>query len=210
MKRIFILVGIFAISAHATAQGTVSFVNSSLTLISTGGTPMPGSSTQQFIFAIFLAPSATVTTANQTALFTDPAFQIVGGYNTNHSSAPGRLAARNDVDVGTAGGFGGGSTVDFVIRGWSANLGYTWAEFLVNWNNGNPSGSLNGALWGSSTVGNNIRLNDIGSPVPSEVVFGLAPSQVPGFNMVGVPEPSTLALAGLGAVACWLLRRSSH
>ena len=208
MKRIFILIGIFAVSAFAFAQGNVNFANSSLTLISTGGTPMPGSVTQQIIFAIFLAPSTTVNTTNQTALFTDPVFQIVGGYTTNQSSVPGRIITRPNLDVGTTGGFNGGSTVDFVIRGWSANLGYTWAEFLVNWNNGNPSGPANDKWWGSSTVGNNIWLND-GDAIPSPFVFGQGPDQVPGFNMVGVPEPSTLALVGFSAAALWLSRRRS-
>src|SRR5262245_1325516 len=110
MKRIFILIGIFALSVQSFAQGRLNFHNASTTLISVGGTPMPGSDTQQFIFAIFLAPSTTVSTQNQTALFTDPAFQIVGAYNTNHSTSVGRLITRLDVDVGTAGGFVGGST----------------------------------------------------------------------------------------------------
>jgi len=210
MKRMFILVGIFALSSHAFAQGTVSLFNSSSTLISVGGTPMPVSGIQQFIFAIFLAPSTTVITANQTALFTDPAFQIAAGYTTNHPSTPGRITTRPNLDVGTVGGFGGGSTVDFVIRGWSANLGYTWAEFLANWNNGSPSGPANETLWwGSSTVGNDIQLSEVGGEIPSPFVFGLSPNQVQGFNMVTIPEPSSFAVAGLGAAALWLFRRRS-
>lgn len=202
------MIGIFTLSLHAFAQGRVNFVNSSSTLISAGGTPIPVSGTREFVFAIFFAPSTTVNTTNQTALFTDPTFQLAAGYNTNHSSVPGRLATLINLVVGPTSGFPGGSTVDFIVRGWSANLGYTWSEFLVNWNNGNPSGPPGQTWWGSSVIGNDIVLND-GDATPTPNVFGLSPNQVVGFDMITVPEPSSFALAGLGAAALWFSRRRS-
>jgi hypothetical protein len=204
MKKIPPLIVFLALPLLARGQGTVNFANSSLTLISTDGVPMPVSGTQQFNFAIFLGPSATVGSSGQTPLFSDSAFQIVAAYNTNSTSLAGRINNRNNIDVttGLGQGFFPGSTVDFVVRGWSANAGATWSEALANWNNGTPLFSM---FIGSSTVGNDTVLG----PEFTPTVFGLGANQVSGFNMIQIPEPSSLAFAGLGAVALWRFRRLS-
>jgi len=184
-------------------QGLVNFRNDSTTLISADGVPMPASETQQFNFAMFLAPSATVSSTGITPSFSDSVWQNVGGYNTSSAIVPGRINGRLNLDVGTPSGYSGGSSVDFIIRGWSANAGTTWSEALANWNNGAP---LLPMFIGSSTVGNDLRLGD---DVSVPTVFGPLSYQVGGFNMIGVPEPSALALAGLGAATLWFFRRRS-
>ena len=201
MKKLFVVSAICALGLAAYGQGKVTFQNTSGTLISANGVPMPVSGTQQFYFALFFAPSTTVDTTNQTALFTDPAFQNVTAYTTNSQTSPGRIRARVGVDAGL--GFFV-SSGDFVVRGWSANAGATWAEALATWNNGAP---LIPMFIGSSLIGNDIFLDS--SEGPYSTVFGSFPAagKVPGFNMEFVPEPSILSILGLGAAGAWLFRR---
>ena len=166
---------------------------------------MPAFGTQQFIFALFLAPPTNVISSGQSASFFDPSFQIVAAYNTNSPFSPGRINNRIDLAVGESQDFTAGSTVDFIIRGWSAEAGTTWADALVAWNDGSP---LKPMFIGSSTVGNDLML--VGGPVPSPNVFGLGSNQVLGFNMVFVPEPSALAFAVLGGLTLFISNRQRH
>lgn len=201
MKRSLIVAGMFAVSTISYGQGQLNFDNTPSTLIFANGVPMPVSGSQQFVFALFLAPSMTVNSANLTASYGDPAFQAVSAYNTNSATTPGRLVNRPLLDMGLP----VGALVDFVVRGWSANAGTTWDEARTSWNNGNP---LVPMFIGSSVIGNDFFLGGGAFPVGS--VFGSSATQVPGFNMTFVPEPSSLTLVGLGLAAMWRLRRRSH
>lgn len=202
MKIITIWFSILATATGAFAQGLVSLSNFGQ-LISVGGNPMPVSGDQEFIFAVFLAPSTTFPDSGSMTTFTDPAFGIAAAYFTNSTVAAGRINSRNQVDVttDTGQGFTIGSTVDFIIRGWSANLGYSWPASMNNLLFGNFSGQ---PWWGWSTVGNNLVLG--GLPLPTFNVFGNGLNQVQGFNLVTIPEPPALSIAGLVAVAMWLFR----
>jgi len=194
VKIIATVLALFAMASCGVSQGLIDFNNSSSTLISVGGSAMPVSGEQQFFFALFLAPGNTVATQGITPTFTHPAFQLAEAYNTNHALVPGRLASRASVVAN----YPAGSTVDCLVRGWSANAGTTWSEALANWNNGSPSIPM---FIGSSTAGNNILLG--GGGFPTLNVFGSGTYQVLGFNMIFVPEPSALALAVLGGAALW-------
>ena len=198
MKKLLVAIALCALGLTARGQGQVNFANNSATLISANGVPMPVSATQEFYFAIFFAPPTTVDTYGQTATFTDPAFQNVTAYTTNSPTVPGRIRTRANLAVGPQ----PGPAVDFVVRGWSANAGATWAEALATWNNGAPLAPM---FIGSSLVGNDIILGGGGTPVIT--VFGSSDLQVPGFNMEFVPEPSSLSILGLGAAGAWLFRR---
>jgi len=203
-RNLLALVGYLALLSAAHGQGYIHFANSSGTLISAEGTPTPISGVQQFIFAIFLGSSMIANTTNQTALFTDPAFQIPSGYTTNSSSLEGRITTRLDLAVA----YQPGSTVDFIVRSWSANAGATWTEALANWNKGVPVVPM---FIGTSTIGNDYV---IGGVFAIPFVFGIGPHQVSGFNMTLVPEPSPVALGALGTVVFLLFslsfRRASN
>jgi len=186
MRIIATVFAFFGSAALLLAQGTVTFANTPSTLLSADGVPMPPAATSEFIFGLFLAPSTTVDSSGITPELTDPAFQFTDTYTTNHVSAPGRLSARNGTSVGASQGYVAGSTVDFIVRGWSANAGTTWAEAFATWNNGAP---LVPMYIGTSTVGDNLILS--GGTLPHPTIFGTSPvGQVPGFDMGFVPEPS--------------------
>lgn len=208
MKKLLGILTVAGATFYASAQGTVNFINSGSTLISAGGTAMLSvNNGGNYNFAIFLAPSGTVTSSGQTTTFIDPLFQTVGAYNVNSTTVNGALVNKSGLDVGTAGGFAPGAVVDFIVRGWSANAGATWAAALAYWNNGSPATDM----WiGQSTIGNDILLG--GGAIPNSTLFGAGANQIGGFNMAlvpggTVPEPSSIVLAGLGAASLLLFRR---
>jgi hypothetical protein len=203
MKKLLTLAALVGATTLSFAQGYVNFANSSATLISAGGVAAPGAA-GAYYYAVFLAPSTTVTGIGQSAgAFDNPIFQVVGGTNTSIATA-GRMATRNALNVGgTAGG-----TADFLVRGWSANAGATWSEALAFYNNLGSSGQ---SMWlGQSVIGNDIVLGD-GGALPNITLFGVGLNQVGGFNLTQfggtVPEPSSMALAGIGAASLLLFRR---
>lgn len=201
MKNLLTLAALIGATTLSSAQGLVNFANTAATLISAGGASMGGSATAQYNFAVFLAPAGTVNASGQSSLFTDPVFQTVAGTNVNGATA-GRLVSRSGLDVGGS----IGSTVDFVVRGWSANAGATWSQALTFWNNGSPTVDM---YIGSSTVGNDLLLG--GGAIPVSSLFGAGANQVGGFTMGLVPgvipEPTSMVLAGLGAASLLLFRR---
>ena len=196
MKTIFTVLIAICTVISAFAQGRIAFRNDASTMILANGIPMPPS--EQFFFALFLAPETTVSAPGMTVSFADPSFQFADSYTTNnpHPLAAGRLIQRTVVLTGTRWAEVG-LVVDFVVRGWSANAGQTWSEALANWNNGAP---LVPMYIGSSTVGNDL-LPALGT-LPDPVIFGnTGQGEVPGFNMPFIPEPSTAALALLGGLS---------
>jgi len=196
MKTNAAVLALFAMTACGVSQGLLHFDNDPSTLISANGSPMPVSGEQQFIFALFLASANTVDTPGITPALTDPNFQAVEAYNTNNAVAAGRLARYPNVVVS----YPPGSTVDFVVRGWSATAGTTWSEALANWNNGSPSQPM---FIGSSVAGNNLQPGGGLSPYPT--IFGISgSSEIPGFNMTFIPEPSAMVLAVVGGTALWV------
>jgi hypothetical protein len=201
MKTMTTLLALLAATALSFSQGTLNFANGNPTLISAGGLPMPVYGTQPFIFAVFIAPSTTVNGNGQNWPFwSSLEFQTAGAYTTNSPTTPGRINLRSNVDVGGT----AGSSFDYLVRGWSADAGGDWATALANWNNG--SLLVSNPYFGESVVGNDLLLGN-GTSIAPTTIFGLTPVQIPGFDMVTIPEPSTLAIAGLGAVALRLFRR---
>lgn len=200
MKKLLTLAALMGATTVAFAQGTVIFANSASQLISAGGVAMPVSGTTAFNFALFLAPSTTVNASGQSTTFYDPWFQTPTGIgNVNSARGEGRVVTLSDYVTHLSG------TVDFIVRGWSANAGSTWAEALAVWNNGTPPLDM---FIGQSLIGNDLLLG--GGPIPATTLFGIGSSQVLGFNMVSpiyIPEPSNVVLVSLGATSLLMFRR---
>lgn len=201
MKKILTLAALVGATTLSFAQGTINWQNSSATLISAGGAATPAVA-NQFVYAVFFAPSTTAAGDSQASLgITDPAFQNALQYNAN-AAALGRLGTKNGLSVPDA----PGSTVDFIIRGWSASAGATWAQALTFWNNGSPAADM---YIGQSLIANNYVVG--GGAIPVNGIMGVLPNVAGGFNMAlvpgVVPEPSSLVLAGLGAASLLAFRR---
>jgi hypothetical protein len=105
----------------------------------------------------------------------------------------------------------------YVIVGWSANEGTSWSV-ISNDLAGATSWAVTGAgsWYGVSAVGDNYAGVSGGSPAPPSVwgpagpattSFGSAPTGLVLTPISPVPEPSTMALAGLGGLSMLLFRR---
>lgn len=205
MKRTLTTLILGLVVCSSFAQGTLTFNNSSLTLISTnsveGGPPTgPTSSVLgSYFYAMFTAPVSVTT---------------YGGVNdanwTLRETATNTAAASGGRLVGgqppTA--LPGGSTVNFIILGWEAHLGTSWAQALNNLN----SPFLEFYWLGQSAIGMNAIFNDPAA-APVNGAFGttggpVVPGFVVNFNYgPNTPEPSCLVISGLGAALLLLNRR---
>lgn len=149
--------------------------------------------------------------ASVTALAT---WSNTGLMGTNNPASAGRLTPVSPTgqalvpwDVGT--------TQNVMLVGWSANLGSTWAVALSNLQNWETAqGSITGpAFFGMSATG----YLTPSSGNPGSTVFAAAATAqgLPIFSLntqlyllpTAVPEPGTIALAGLGGLAMLALRR---
>jgi hypothetical protein len=120
------------------------------------------------------------------------------------------MNGNNSPDGGatTVPGYGTTATADFAIVAWSANIGTTWAAAEAWWANGHPV-AVGTEYFGISTVAIDIPLAPSGGPYNSP--WGLAASgAIQGMDLneyQTIPEPTTFALAGLGAAAVVIFRR---
>jgi len=227
MKKILLTVALStAFAAVGFGQGYVGLANGTASKISANATlngstfTATGTTAGSYYFALFYAPStdvsvSTVNGATSSAISGTSSLDTVGSFIFNDSSWT--LDSSVLGVVGTRAGFIGdstgsaqsavpvaaGVTEDFVLLGWSGNIGSTVASvesFL------NGQGPTTGWI-GESAVGSQVVSAGAPSPVPP--IWGSAP-QIPGFTLGEVqpiPEPSTIALGVMGAAALLALRR---
>jgi hypothetical protein len=178
-------------------QGIVDFENFNNSLISTSGGPTTGlisGPVGTYYFTLLSAPTSQ-TTVNNSLTGWDLASSY--GYNT---TTPGLMNGNITTDPGTLVlGWGPGEAANFLIVGWSANIGTSYGAATAWWNNGNPNAGPSG-YFGISDIAQDVLVG--GNPFPVPTIFGPTPGgEVQGFtlNYYSVPEPSTLALGGLGS-----------
>jgi len=132
---------------------------------------------------------------------------------TNSSSTTvGRVASEGAAGTSLA-NLNNGTTYSVLMVGWSGNLGSTWATVaneLVNWST--LSGTIVGpAFFGESSVG----LYNPGAAAPGNTPFGTVASglinspNTPLYVLATVPEPTTMALVGVGGAALIAFRRKN-
>ena len=166
--------------------------------------------------------AANITNVLSSSIFTQWTDSGVTGSSENLVSKGGIVSgsstAANWSSPGTSSVYGGGGqTPDYyLIIGWSANEGNwnTVSNVLAGAGSWNVTGA--GSWFGVSSVGLNYAGGGTGTPSPAGSVSlwngntGLGNQQgITGFQLtpISVPEPTTLALAGLGGLGLMLFRR---
>jgi hypothetical protein len=193
MKKYLSMLAVVAVAASALAQGTVNFANNSSTLVKLqDGTSVPKDG--GFVQLLW-APSGTAATAwNPTQTLTQ---WLAANQNWNAVPdvkamlSPGRFIG-GTLSLPTA---APGAPVQAAVAGWSGN--YTSFDLAQ------ASGVAQIAITPSFALNTgNPTTTPPGTPNPLTTATGFT-----GVNLVVVPEPSTLALAGLGAAALLIFRR---
>ena len=204
MKKLYLTIGLAALVSSSQAQGLLNFFNANATVTALSSNSVvlgstPAGSLGTFRYELFRAAAGTTT---------DSGFVATGLIATNTTQA-GRFQGGASVAVP---GTQLGGTAAILVRGWSANLGETWAEAFAKQ-------GVEGGFFGSSAIAPNLLLGGDGGlgfiPVPA--LFGGNSGIVPQSATVGftltwvggsiVPEPSSMALAGLGAASLLIFRR---
>jgi hypothetical protein len=193
MKKIAAILCLGALATGAFAQGVVNFGNSASTLVTAtinGQTAsIAGNGTATYYFGLLLANSAA------------GPFTFSGLYGTN-SVAAGRFVQNGAVVPASPVGWAAGTTKFYEVAGWSGTLGST---FQASWLTTAPAGLFGVSGIGSGTAGGSDASGNSFPPLP---LFGGATGIQSGFNLTtSVPEPTSMALVGLGAAALMIFRR---
>lgn len=223
MKKTFASIALgLGVVALASAQGIVNFSNNGGTKISTnsvvggagtGLTDSSASSQPEFYFALFASSSQSSIAGNTSAIMGTNgtyAFNATGwsfaAYGTNTASA-GRFASSTLDAAGNTqlpNGFAGGTSVNLVVIGWSANIGSTWSALQTYLNGPSTGGFVGESAMGTATPGTE-------GSTPAVAFFGTAAGNIPSFTLglvtVTTPEPGTMALVALGGASMLLFRR---
>ena len=175
-------------TASAFAQGQVVFANTASTQFriwtnNPAGTASNLNSTTLNRFGLYAAqgsPSSNSLTLVGVAMALTASPSLYGFFNGGN---PFAMPAP----------FAPGDTITFQIRGWSGNFS-SYEQAIV----AQQSDPLNIAL-GVSPLGTTTLT---ASPAPPAPLFGTSPGLISrGFEVKAIPEPSTFALAALGAFA---------
>jgi len=194
MKKLAAILGLSALATGAFAQGTVVFFPAPSTLSSAtinGVQAATSGAAGSYYYGL-------LTSATPTGAFT-----FTGNYATNLAVA-GYFGSPAAITVN---GWAAGATMSYEVAVWSKSLG---ATFQAGWLTGN-FGGLSGNF-GLSAVATGAS-GGLGTPAtPAFNLFGGANGIQNGFNAASVgggavPEPTSMALAGLGAAALLIFRR---
>jgi hypothetical protein len=201
MKKYLSVLTVAAMAAYATSafgQGILTFANNNAGLVkqwgdATGSTlvSVPSGGGQ---VALFWAAANTAYTPwsggmSQTAFVAaNPGWKLEAAVGFNPLLA-GRFNAGN-LTLSPLANIGAG--VDYVVMGWTGTAGFD-AALAAQGGMVNVSGKFHTAVGDGSTV-------PPGAPVLMSGTFT-------GLTLQPVPEPSTFALAGLGAAALLIFRR---
>jgi hypothetical protein len=199
----------------ALAQGLVALQDTSVTvstnMTTVGGTVGPmGLAAGNYKFELlFIADPSGETTSIPTftpatlGSWTD---STLSGTNSGPAGpALGHITGEFGATGISVPGWLSGEEAFYVVLGWSANEG-TWAQVQVALNGGSwLTTGPNGGLFGASSVGYAMAAT---APSPAMILFGSSPGLInTPWQLTPVPEPSTIALAGLGGLSLLLFRR---
>jgi len=225
MKKLLAIMGLAAVATSSLqAQGLVIFGNGSTSRVSTnsvaGGAAagLTSATAGGFYYALFYSTTAAnvggSTAATNGASASGYVFNAANSASwtqvtslATNTTAGRFLGSASDANSATAvNGLAGGTAANFVVVGWSANLGTSVAGMMNTLALANWSGT---AFLGESVVSGSLTAGN-GGLVPTPALFGSSAPAMQAFTLgvvVPTPEPSTMALAGLGSAALLLFRR---
>lgn len=202
MKKLLLTLGLMAAVTAVYAQGTINFQNSFLTPIKlsvqntdgTWGAAVNVPTTVAVDYGVFAGSSAGSLT------FVSPLLPS--------STATAGLVAAPTTAFAIPGSNAGETTWFVQVKGWSASYGTDWAAAQADFNN--PAKS--GVIWGQSGIASGFALGPAAGPGYSiwQAATGTAGNKIAAFTLqqtAAVPEPTTLALAGLGLAGLMIFRR---
>lgn len=199
MKKLAAILCLAGLSTAAFAQGTVSILNGASSLVSyqPGGgsaTAIPGPASS-FYFALLTAPLVGGAPDSNLADYT------FTGVLAHNLANPGAVFGGSGIAT-AAGTWTPGTDQSFYLAGWSSDCGTTWNPA---WLTVPPT---TGSYFGRSSFAQGVAGGSSGGVIiPSLNIFGASPSLTQGFTLQPIPEPTTMALAGLGAAALLIFRR---
>ena len=229
MKKLLTILAVASVATLAYAQGIVELQQTGAGfLISTNGLAIPGGqgtigvtakTALGFDYAVLISNyggpvpnSSPLNAAWSGAVLTGVNFAVTAGGISGQGGGAGAAAA-GWAPATTGANYTDGTEMYFMIVGWSSNLGTTWAtvsgELANNWVGTSWTGN---AFFGESPIGYGFSG---GGPyaLPATTLFnttiGMPGALTAGFDLmyVPIPEPTTMALAGLGGLSLLLFRR---
>jgi len=193
MKKLAAILCLTAMATGAFAQGVVIFNNNPATLVSSGASAQTATAISgtagSYYFGLLTSPTGGAGT-----------WTFANLYATNSAAAAGRFIG-GTVPVS---GWAPGTTQSYQVAGWSSTLG---ATFNPSWLVTQPANGFFGTSAIASGVAGGTTAG--GQSFPTLPLFG-GTGIGTGFALTGasvVPEPSSMALAGLGAAALLIFRR---
>ena len=232
MKKLLTLAALVGVATLSYGQGFVSCATGTRTLVVTDGATSTAGATVwngtpgSWYYEVLVAPTS-VTTINQSLTGWAP----VGlANNTSRAGSVLGYGGGSDTIGLLVPGYSGTATANFALVGWSANLGTDFSAVMAGapanmvsgvgaygnatWANGSvtsitPAGQGAGAWFGISPIAMNILLAPSGGPYNNIVTATAMPGQMAMnyYNTTPTPEPTSLALLGLGAAGMLIFRR---
>jgi hypothetical protein len=218
MKKLLLILFLVTLDHLARAQGLIAFNNSG-----TGGkistNTVPGSTASgltistasgSYFYGLFY--STTASTVNGSTEPIDPTAASVGSYVTSDSNwhyagfGSSSLAVAGGVSGNSSlviDGVTGGQVADFVVLGWSANIGSLLSQ-VEGWLAA-PVQESSPVYIGESAVASLTLGNGSSIATP----MALSETTIPGFLLgaAPIPEPCSLALGGLGVLMALVAAR---
>ncbi len=216
MKKIVTTLAVCGMAVASFAQGHVNFVNASgfqnvstnisqdifgnpTGLVGVGLVNGSGVEPNGYYYALLAQPYSgsgpTVPTTIGNLLTSGWTFTGAQGVN-----ALGRGRIGGGADTITTAGMPLGGTNQFLVAGWSASLGSTWRQFPLNF-------KVAIGVTKVSLVYPALALVQLALALQKQYLVGHGVASPFTLYAVPIPEPSTIALAGLGGLSLLLFRR---